>query len=156
MRIKMKDLLLLIILSATFLNSCEDKKAPEQNTATELSNKPIVVSDAWIRPGAMNRNSAAFFKITNNTGIEDTLYEVKSDLAKVVQIHETFDKGNDMKGMRHIEQLIIPAKSSIELKPGSFHIMLIGLNQDLKNGDTGKLTLNFKVNGNVELDVKVN
>lgn len=151
----MKNLLLLIILSATFLNSCEEKKAPEQNKTNKLSNNPIVVSDAWIRPGAMNRNTAAFLKITNNTEKDDTLFDVSSDLAKVTQIHETYDKGNDMRGMRHIEQLLIPAKSTIELKPGSFHVMLIGLNKDLSKNDSGSITLKFRAHKPMKISGKV-
>jgi copper(I)-binding protein len=46
-----------------------------------------------------------------------------------------------MMGMQPIARLEIPAGGSVELKPGSYHIMLIGLKQDLKVGDSIEITL---------------
>ena len=150
----MKNILLLIIV-AILLTSCEGEKIQDQKETSELSDKPFIISNTWMRAGAQNRNSAAFMKITNNTDMEDTLFSIGSDLAKVTELHETYEKGNDMMGMRHVDYLIIPRKSEVELKPGSFHIMLIGLIKDLGIGDTGTLTLTFKNNGKVELPVTV-
>ena len=103
----------------------------------------------------MNRNTAAFMKITNNMDVDDTLFAVKSDLAKVVELHETYEKENDMMGMRHIDYLVIPKNSVVELKPGSFHIMFIGLNEDLAIDQINKIKLFFRVNGEVEIEAKV-
>jgi copper(I)-binding protein len=94
-------------------------------------------------------------KITNNMDIDDTLFAVQSNLAKVTKLHETYEKENDMMGMRHVDYLIIPSKSVVELKPGSFHIMLIGLTKDIVEGDSGSLILEFKNAGKVELPVTV-
>ncbi len=105
------------------------RKSKEITENSEISEKSFVISSTWMRAGAQNRNSAAFMKITNNMDIDDTLFSVQSDLAKVTELHETYEKENDMMGMRHVDYLIIPSKSVVELKPGSFHIMLIGLNQ---------------------------
>lgn len=127
----------------------------QKNEKNDVIKDEIVISESWMRPGVQNRNSAAFMKITNNTNSPDTLISVSSDLAKKVELHETFEKENDMKGMRHIEMLPIPANSTIELKPGSYHIMLIGLNNDLKVGDPGKIELNFKVAGSFVVDATV-
>ncbi len=57
-------------------------------------------------------------------------------------------------GMRHIDYLIIPKNSTVELKPGSFHIMLIGLNRDLAIDENNKVKLFFRVNGEIEIDIK--
>ena len=108
-----------------------------------------------MRPGSMNRNTAAFMKITNNMDVNDTLYAVSSDLAKVVEIHETYKKENDMMGMRHVDYLVIPKNSVVELKPGSFHIMFIGLNEDLAIDQISKFNLFFRVNGEIEIEAKV-
>jgi copper(I)-binding protein len=64
-----------------------------------------------MRPGAMNRNTATFLNVTNNTDIDDTLLSVQSELAKVVELHETYEKEKDMMGMRHVDYIIIPKKS---------------------------------------------
>ena len=146
----MKLLSLSILLSLIIFSSCQQQKTEDPN-----SDKPFIISNSWMRPGVANRNSAAFAKITNNTDIADTLFAVSSDLAKVVEIHETFSKENDMKGMRHIDFIVIPGNSIVELEPGGFHIMLIGLNKDLKKGDGGMITFNFKNTGDVDLSIKV-
>ena len=82
-------------------------------------------------------------------------HAVSTDLAKVAQIHETYKKENDMMGMRHVDYIVIPSKSIVELKPGSFHIMLIGLNKDLSLDQQAKIKLLFKVKGEVEVPIKV-
>lgn len=151
----MKKIIFFVTLSFIVLTSCGEKKVKEITEISEISEKSFVLSSAWMRPGAQNRNSAAFLKITNNMEVDDTLFAVQSDLAKITELHETYEKENDMMGMRHVDYLVIPSKSAVELKPGSFHIMLIGLKKDLVIGDSGKLTLEFKNAGKAELPVSV-
>jgi copper(I)-binding protein len=140
----------LVLILALVLISCQQKESEKP-----LDEKSFVISNTWMRPGSMNRNTAAFMKITNNMDVDDTLYAASSDLAKVVEIHETYKKENDMMGMRHVDYLVIPSNSVVELKPGSFHIMFIGLNKDLAIDQISKIKLFFRVNGEVEIDVKV-
>ena len=133
------------------LISCRQKENKQL-----INDKPILISNTWMRAGTENRNTAAFITIKNNMEVDDTLFSVSSDLTKVVEIHETYTKENDIKGMRHVDYLIIPSKAIVELKPGSYHIMLIGLNKDLQKGDSEKIKLYFKVNGQREIDLMVN
>ena len=157
----MKNLLLLLVITTIFISSCQESKTsdevkePEEKQAFNLNEQPFIISNPFMRAGAKNRNSAAFMKITNNMDVNDTLYSVQSDLAEVTEIHETYERENDMMGMRHVDSLVIPSKSNVFLKPGSFHIMLIGLKKDLVIGDSGKLTLEFKNAGKVELPLTV-
>ncbi len=157
----MKKYFLFVIITTLLIISCGENKAPKTNVVKDgkveelLSDKPFIISSIWMRAGAQNRNSAAFLKITNNMDADDTLFAVQSDLAEVTELHETYEKENDLMGMRHVDYLVIPSKSVVELKPGSFHIMLIGLNKDLGIGDSGKLTLTFKNTGIVDLPVSV-
>jgi copper(I)-binding protein len=60
-----------------------------------------------------------------------------------------------MMGMQPVERLEIPAGGSVQLKPGSYHIMLIGLKEDLKAGDTIEITLTFENAGELALSVPV-
>ena len=140
----------IILIIALALISCQQKE-----TEKVVDEKSFIISDTWMRPGSMNRNTAAFMKINNNMDVDDTLYAVGSDLAKVVEIHETYKKENDMMGMRHIDYLVIPKNSLVELKPGSFHIMLIGLNEDLALDQNTNLKLFFRFNGEIEIEAKV-
>jgi periplasmic copper chaperone A len=98
--------------------------------------------------------SAAYMKIANTSDTPDMLVSVTADVGDA-EIHETIVK-DDIAAMRAIpDGLEVPAKGSVELKPGSYHIMLIRLKKDLKAGDVVKLTLNFKSGTQIALDVPV-
>lgn len=109
----------------------------------------IKIIDPWMRVGAQGQATGLFFKIENNSDKADTLYKVEFAPAGLVQIHETYDAGNDMMGMREVGKIIIPAKSTVELKPGSYHVMLMKLKQDIKKGYVGECTLYFKGAGKI-------
>ncbi|MCA0388017.1 MAG: copper chaperone PCu(A)C [Bacteroidetes bacterium] len=110
----------------------------------------IDVSSNWIRPNSKGTNTAVYAKITNKSDKADTLYAVESDLAKVTEIHESFDD-NGKTGMRKVDFIVIPAKKTIELKPGGMHIMLIKLNKDIAKGKKYSLTYKFKRAGKVKV-----
>ncbi|MBE0539316.1 MAG: copper chaperone PCu(A)C [Ignavibacterium sp.] len=109
----------------------------------------IKIVDPWMRVGAQGQATGLFFKIENNSDKADTLYKVEFEPAGLVQIHETYDAGNDMMGMREVGNIIIPAKSTVELKPGSYHVMLMKLKNDIKKGSVGNVTLYFKQAGKI-------
>jgi len=109
----------------------------------------IKIVDPWMRVGAQGQATGLFFKIENNSDKADTLYKVEFEPAGLVQIHETYDAGNDMMGMREVGKIIIPAKSAFELKPGSYHVMLMKLKQDINKGYVGDVALYFKVAGKI-------
>ncbi len=58
--------------------------------------------------------------------------------------------------MKKIDAIDIPAGKSVQLKPGGYHIMLIGLKKPLKVGDKVELNLKFGKAGtiNVRSEVK--
>ena len=141
---------ILLILTGLLIG-CKEGKTPKTKT---LKNT-FVTTNAWIRPAAKNMNSAMYFDIINNTGTADTLLGAESDLAKSVQIHETFESGKDMMGMRHVDFVPIKANGTVHFKPSGYHVMLIGLNKDLKQGDKEKITLIFKKRGKANVIAKV-
>jgi len=109
----------------------------------------VKIVDPWMRVGAQGQATGLFFKIENSSDKADTLYKVEFEPAKLVQIHETYDAGNDMMGMREVKQIVIPTKSTVELKPGSYHVMLMKLKQDIKKGFVGDFILYFKQAGKI-------
>ena len=111
----------------------------------------LKIKDQWMSVGAKGQSSALFFKIENNSDKADTLYKVEFAPAGKVQIHETYDAGNDMMGMREVGQIIIPSKSTFELKPGAHHVMLMKLKQDIKKGYAGDFTLYFRQAGKITI-----
>ena len=60
-----------------------------------------------------------------------------------------------MMGMQKVDRVEVPAGGKLELKPGSYHIMLIGLNQELKVGDKIDITLKFEKAGDVKVTAEV-
>ena len=137
---------LLVILTFT---ACQE----EQNE--NLEKESFQIMNVWMRPGIENRNSATFMQIINGTDTADTLFSAESDLAKLVEIHETYTHSDEMKGMRQVDRIIIPANSKVDLKPGGYHIMLIGLNKDLNIGETDSISITLSQNGKIILPVKV-
>ena len=100
-------------------------------------------------------NGAAFFTVTNNGTEADRLVSASTAVAHVVEIHEIKDN-NGMKEMRPLENgLAIPAGETVLLAPGGYHIMMIGLTQDLTEGMTFELTLTFEQAGEVVVNVPV-
>lgn len=114
----------------------------------------IEVKDAWVRPAGKGMNTAFYFKVENNSDKTDTLLSVKSSVAKIVQMHETFTK-DGMMGMRQVKAVAIGAKSDFEFKPGGYHVMVINLKEDLKKGSRVVFTLHFKYAGNVTVKASV-
>jgi periplasmic copper chaperone A len=115
----------------------------------------ITVSDAWARPSPMmNRAGAAYMVLQNNGAAEDKLLSVESDVAQTIELHETKESGG-MMSMSPVPNIPVPANGKAELKPGGLHVMLIGLNRELKAGDKVQLTLNFEKAGKVPVTAEV-
>ena len=103
----------------------------------------IEIERAYARASIPNvPNSAAFFVIKNNSDKDIAITSANSDVAEKNELH-THIKENKMMKMMKIEKLVVPAKSSLELKSGSDHIMLMGLKKELKAGDEINLELSF-------------
>lgn len=100
-------------------------------------------------------NGAAYFTVTNNGSETDRLISASAPVAHVVEIHEI--KDNDgVKEMRPLEHgLEIPAGETVMLAPGGYHIMMIGLTQDLTAGMSFELTLTFEQAGEIVVTVPV-
>ena len=103
----------------------------------------IEIEGAYARASIPNvPNSAAFFVIKNNSDKDIAITSANSDIAEKNELH-THIKENQMLKMMKIEKLVVPAKSSLELKSGGDHVMLMGLKKELKAGDEINLELSF-------------
>ena len=72
----------------------------------------------------------------------------------MAQIHETYHE-NGLVGMRHVDYVVVPAKSGIEFKPGGYHVMLMNVKKDLKVGMKVEFELMFKHSGTVKVKAVV-
>lgn len=97
------------------------------------------ISDAWVRGMvAPQRATGAFMKITSAQG--GKLVAASTPAARVAEVHEMVMQG-DVMAMRAIDALELPAGKAVELKPGGHHLMLMGIEQPLKAGETVPLSL---------------
>ncbi|MGM9487139.1 copper chaperone PCu(A)C [Ideonella sp. YS5] len=103
------------------------------------------VADAWARGTVPQQQaSGAFMRITSAEG--GKLVGVSSPVAATVEVHEMKMDGGVMK-MGAVPSLDLPAGQAVELKPGGYHVMLMGLKQQLKAGDKVPLTLTIEGKG---------
>jgi len=128
-------------------------------TASSASAQPAVVKveGAWARATVQGQQgTGAFMNITAAQGTR--LVGVSSPVAGVAEVHEMRMDGDVMK-MRAIPALDLPAGKTVQLKPGSYHLMLMDLKQPLIKDSTVPVTLRFKnaagVDSQLELKVPV-
>jgi periplasmic copper chaperone A len=115
----------------------------------------LAASNAFSYACAAGGECGVFLTLTNSNSQPDTLVSARTDVADHAELHTVV---MDMKGgmkMQQVADIALPASSSVELKPGGFHVMLFGLNKELKAGDTFPLTLKFDKGGEQTVQVQV-
>ncbi len=133
----------------------------------------IKVTGAWARNSAAVTGAGAAYLVIQNTGSEaDALIGASTPAAKTAEMHETkviesaapsgsggmggaMGSTSPMMGMVPVSRIEIPAGGSVELKPGSYHLMLMSLVADLSAGDTIELTLQFEKAGKITVKAEV-
>jgi copper(I)-binding protein len=115
-----------------------------------LLSPQIKIENAWMRIANKGMNTALYFDINNLTSKDYELVDVSSDIAKVVQVHETYKQGDNL-GMRKVESITIKGKTIFHLAPGGFHIMVIRLKENLRAGDKKEFTLTFRNHGKIKI-----
>ncbi len=107
-----------------------------------VASAQIKVENAWVRatvPG--QQATGAFMKITSTEPVK--LISVATPAANINEIHETKMENGIMRMRAHLEGLDIPAKKTVELKPGGHHLMMMDLTQTIKTGGVVTLELQF-------------
>ncbi|MFG0865264.1 copper chaperone PCu(A)C [Pseudomonas sp. FYR_7] len=98
-----------------------------------------IVSEAWVRASVPHQQSTgAFMTITASS--DSKLVSVASPVAKTVQVHE-MNMNGDVMGMREVKAVALPAGKPVTLDPNGLHVMLMGLNDQVKEGQQVPLTL---------------
>lgn len=100
-------------------------------------------------------NGAVYMVLHNDGRQPDRLIAAQADVADVIEIHETRMEGDVMKMQQVQGGIEVPAGGQVELKPGGYHVMLIGLRQDLKPGDSFPVSLQFEQSGTLALEAQV-
>ncbi len=113
----------------------------------------ISIDDAYAR-GANPKSGAAFMVIANAGPAACTLMGATTDAADKAELHTSRDEGGMMKMVATGPIEIGPGESHA-LARGADHIMLMGLKQPLKDGDSVPLVLDFGDCGLIHIAVPV-
>jgi copper(I)-binding protein len=118
----------------------------------------VTVTDAWARATVQGQKATgAFMKITAKDNAK--LVGVSSPVAGVAEIHEMKIDKDVMRMAALPNGLDLPAGKAVELKPGSYHVMLMDLKAPLVKDTTVPLTLTLQdakgVKSNLALKVLV-
>jgi len=122
--------------------------------ATPVLCENLLVTDAWSRATIPGRMGAIYATLENVSDTDIRIKAIKTDVAKVAQIHESYlDDG--MMRMRRIKRFSIPAGERRQLEPGGLHIMLMRLPKPLSEGSQFMLTLDLEEGDDVVIPVVV-
>jgi copper(I)-binding protein len=115
----------------------------------------IQIFDVWARPAPQSGGTTAvYFRIVNRGDQADRLVGGRAVGAEALEIHETTMEG-DMAHMAPLAGIDVPAGATVEIAPGGFHLMLLGLTNPLEPGDHVALTLAFEQAGEIEVEAEV-
>ena len=125
-------------------------------TAQEYKAWSIAISKPWIRATPAGAKVGGGYLKIENTGKEaDRLIGGSASVAGKLEVHEMTTENNVMKMRELPKGLEIKPGQTVELKPGSYHIMMMDLKEPLKEGATVKGTLQFEKAGKVDIEYKV-
>ena len=142
----MKKITMLVFLLMFLLTSC----APATS-----GQSPIEVSHVAIQLLGGDTPAAAYMTIKNNGNNNDQLLGITADFAQEAMLHQSVVDANGVASMKMVMSIDLPAGGQIELKPGGYHLMLMGLKAGLKAGDTVTLVLQFEQAGTVKVSTQV-
>lgn len=117
----------------------------------------LMVQDAYARSAGPAAQSGAAFMVIENHGDQPcTLSAAQSDVAKMVELHTHKQNEQGVMQMLKVEEgFEVPAQGSHALARGGDHIMFMGLNRPLSDGETVKVTLDFGSCGTVDAEIPV-
>jgi periplasmic copper chaperone A len=118
------------------------------------SDEAITITEPWGRTSpAVAENGAFYMMLTNEGSSDDALLSAASEACGTVELHEMYDKGEGVMGMRQVESgsIPVPAGGSAELKPGGLHVMCLGKQIEFEAGTEIPITLTFENAGEMEV-----
>lgn len=154
--------------------------APDANSSDTPAAAGVTIDGAWARTSPMMAMAgAAYMTLTSRVDDRLTGVAVDASIAATAELHETVmagETGGSMPGstmagstmagsmppgteptmmMQPVDGVDLPAGTTVELKPGGYHIMLLDLAAPLEMGQTFTITLMFELAGPVDVSVTV-
>ena len=115
----------------------------------------VIVTDATVRllPPSVP-NTAAYFSIQNSSDTSHTLIGASADFATKAEIHNHV-LVDDMMSMQQQSEVVIPPGESVKFSSGGLHIMLFGLKQPLREGQSVAFSLLTKEGQSISVTASV-
>ena len=113
----------------------------------------VEVKTPWVRATVPGQKTSSAYLVLKSAE-EVTFVGAESPVAAVVDLHEMRMDGNVMR-MRAVPRLVLPRGKVLQLNPGGFHLMLTGLKQPLRKGDSVPITLRFEGRDNAQKVVEI-
>lgn len=109
------------------------------SSVAAFANAQTRVDDAWVRATVPQQHASGLFaNVTSTNG--GRLVSASSPVAKTIEIHEMRMDGDVMR-MRAVTGVDLPPGKPVALAPGGYHVMMLGLDRQLKAGETVPVTL---------------
>jgi copper(I)-binding protein len=117
------------------------------------ANAAVTATDAWVRGTVAAQKTTGAFVVLQSSD-EAKLVGVSTPAAASAEIHRSEHRDGIMH-MHAVDSVALPAGRRVELKPGGYHIMLLGLTRALAAGDQVPLTLTIEERGGRRSRVEV-
>ena len=115
-----------------------------------------VVSKAWSRATINGAEAGVVFAVITGGDADDRLLSAESSAANFTEVHEHAQGADGVTVMREVQGgIAIPAKGAVELKPRSYHLMLIGLKAPLAKGAKVAAVFVFQRAGRIAVEAEV-
>jgi len=148
---------LLAALAAVACGGDDDDTGKEQaddgHDHQEFKLGDLTIMDPWVRTTTTSVTAA--YMTIKSKGAADTLVSASSPIAGMVQLHEVITEGSSSKMQEKPGGFPVPANGQVELKPGGYHVMLMDLKQQPKEGEKVEITLKFEKAGEITITAPV-
>jgi copper(I)-binding protein len=116
----------------------------------------LKIDHPWARATPKGASvGGGYMKITNNGSEPDRLIGGSTDMAKSFEVHEMTMDGGVMKMRPVAGGIEIKPGETVALDPSGYHVMFVGLKDQLKQGSRFKATLDFANAGKINVDFVV-
>lgn len=124
--------------------------------AEDVTIGPLKISAPWARATPKGASvGGGYMTITNTGTAPDRLIGGATEISSRFEIHE-MSMDNGVMKMRQLGQgLEIKPGQKVELKPGGYHVMFMGVKQQLMQGESFKATLQFEKAGKVDVSFAI-
>jgi copper(I)-binding protein len=110
----------------------------------------IAIGHAWALPAEQGVSGQVFMPIVNQNAEADALIAVRGDICATIQLRKNARYDDPPE-----KQFDLPRGKPLPMRPSARHLRLIGLRQSLVKGDQFSLVLDFRLAGEIEVNIFV-